>query len=93
MTTVWLDPDPFEAKRTVDADPTRSGSARRIDVVLDRLESNPGDPSLRRHRFHQPALWCVLVEAQGETWAVSWEPHPTNDDAVIIRYLGPASFT
>lgn len=93
MTEVWLDPEPRDAMRAIEADPTRSGLAHRINAVLDRLESNPGDASLRRHRFYRPALWCVLVEAQGESWAVVWEPHPTEADAVTIRYLGPASFT
>ena len=93
MTQVWLDPDAGEILLAIEADAVRSVLAHRINDVLDRLEMNPGDASLRRHRFHQPALWCVLVEAQGEDWAVLWETHPTQPDDVIVRYLGPASFT
>ncbi|MDP1806075.1 MAG: hypothetical protein Q8K72_12970 [Acidimicrobiales bacterium] len=93
MTELWLDPDAGETLRAIEADAVRSVLAHRLNDVLDRLESNPGDASLRRHRFYRPALWCVLVEAQGEDWAVLWEPHPTQADDVIVRYLGPASFT
>ena len=92
MTEVWLDPDVREILRAIEADAARRVLANRINDVLDRLETNPGDASLRRHRFHQRALWCVLVVAQGEDWAVLWETHPTQADDVIVRYLGPASF-
>jgi hypothetical protein len=84
-----------EADRTLtalDADPTRAQLAERVNEVLDALERDPGSATLRRHRF-QIGVWGVVVSGSGDDWIVLWEPHPTLDDAVIIQYIGPASFT
>ncbi len=90
MADLWFDPD---ANKAV-ARPESEGSllGRRVVEVLDWLEADPSDPRVRRIRFHHPALWCVTVVAGEEEWAVLWEPHDTEPDAVVVRYVGPASF-
>ncbi len=92
MPQLWFDPEADAALQAIENDPTRGDLASKLNHVLDTLESNPGDASVRRHRFHQPALWCVTVATTREEWAILWEPHPTHQDEVIVRYLGPASF-
>jgi hypothetical protein len=59
--------------------------------VVDQLEADPANRSVRRIRFSN-GLWCVTVVADGEEWVILWEPHPTDPDGFVAQYLGPASF-
>lgn len=84
-----------EADRTLtalEADAARSQLAERVQAVLDALADDPGHAWLRRHRF-EIGVWGVVVRGSSEDWIVLWEPHPETDDAVIVQYVGPASFT
>jgi hypothetical protein len=65
--------------------------ADRLDEVLDLLARDPDGARARRRRF-QIGLWGVPVSGSGEDWIVLWEPHPHKDDALIVHYIGPASF-
>lgn len=86
-----LDASVDRALHSLDHDPSRRALAARIDEVLDALERDPGRAELRRHRF-VIGMWGVIVGADGEQWIVSWEPHPTIDDAIVTQSIGPASF-
>jgi hypothetical protein len=90
MAELVFDPDADAALSRLEA----AGSLllQRVNQVLDWLEADPAEPRVRRVRFHRPALWCVTVAAGDEEWAVLWEPHATEADVVVVRYLGPASF-
>lgn len=92
MPELWLDPDVDALLTELGSDPTRAALLARLDDVLDSLADDPGRAELRRHRF-QIGVWGVVVRADDEEWVVLWEPHPSIDDAVIVQYVGPASFT
>jgi len=92
MPELWLDPAADRILDALAADATRRRLAERIEAVLDALERDPGRAELRRHRF-MIGLWGVVVAADGDEWVVLWESHPTIDDAIIIHYVGPASFS
>lgn len=62
-----------------------------MNRALNQLEVDPGHWSVRRIRFSNQ-LWCVLVAADNEGWAILWERHPADPDGFVVQYLGPASF-
>ena len=92
MAELGFDPEADAALAALEADPSRRELLARISAVLDQLESDPGDATVRRLRFHRPALWCVPVVSHDEEWAILWEPHPTEPDIIVVQYVGPASF-
>jgi hypothetical protein len=69
-------------------DPRLGILSDRVNEVLDKLEVDHHQPSLRRHRMHQPAVWAIFVSGSGEDWAVLWEPN--DDDEPYIHYAGPS---
>lgn len=90
MVDLWFDPDADAAVAALGAQSALL--SRRVNEVLDLIEADPSDPRVRRVRFHRPALWCVTVVAGDDERAILWETHPTEPDAAVIRYVGPASF-
>ncbi|MFM8861861.1 MAG: hypothetical protein ACKOIA_05300 [Acidimicrobiia bacterium] len=91
MPELWFDHEAERALRSLERDRARGALARRLDDVLDLLERDPGSVELRRHRF-VTGLWGVVVGSDDENWIVLWEPHPTIADAIVVQYVGPASF-
>lgn len=91
MADLYFDEEADRALTALEADAARAELADRVGAVLDALASDPGQASLRRHRF-QVGVWGVVVRGSGEDWIVLWEPHPELDDDVIVQYVGPASF-
>lgn len=91
MSELWFDEEADAALTSLEANDSRSALLGRVSAVLDQLEADPSDPSVRRHRFQEVGLWCVVIPAD-EQWVVLWEMHPDRDDVVIVQYLGPASF-
>lgn len=91
MPELWFDTHADRALDELDQDPARRRLSERVAATLDALELDAGRAELRRHRFVS-GLWGIVVHGDDETWVVLWEPHPTNDDAVVIQYVGPASF-
>lgn len=91
MADVYFDEDADRTLTTLENDPARAELAGRVQAVLDGLEEDPTRAELRRHRF-QIGLWGVTVNGSGEAWIVLWEPHPDKDEAVVVHYVGPASF-
>jgi hypothetical protein len=75
------------ALSALEADPTRTGLLRRINEVLDLLETDPGDERVRRRRYQILDAWGVPVYGAGEDWLILWDFH--DQDHVAIRYLGP----
>jgi hypothetical protein len=65
--------------------------AELLDEALDLLAREPDGARVRRRRF-QIGLWGIPVSGSGEDWIILWEPHPHKDEAVIVHYIGPASF-
>ncbi|MGI9118656.1 MAG: hypothetical protein ACR2G7_00725 [Acidimicrobiales bacterium] len=60
---------------------------------MNQLEVDSGDRGVRRLRFRAPGLWCVPVVVGHEEWAILWEPHPDEPEAVIVQYVRPATFS
>lgn len=71
-------------------DPRRHKVLDRVDEILDALEENPGQAWLHAHRFQDPPLWCVMLDASGEAWVILWSVD--DDDRVLVEYFGSASF-
>lgn len=92
MAELWFDEEADAALTALASDAARQELYQRLDDVLARLEADPGDATLRRHRFQEVDLWCVVVPVDDEQWVVLWEPHPTHDDAAVVQYIGPSSF-
>ena len=88
---LYFDVEADRALAVLEADVARSQLAERIRVVLDALADYPRQAWLRRHRF-QIGLWGVSARGSAEDWIVLWEPYSETDDAVIVQYIGPASF-
>lgn len=91
MPELWFSPTADRALIELDRDRSRRRLSERVEDVLDALERDPGRAELRRHRF-VTGLWGVIVAADGEEWIVLWAPHLTMEDAIMIHYVGPASF-
>lgn len=91
MGTLWFDSEADEALTRLEADPSRRRLLARVRVVLDLLEAEPGNETLRRIRF-STQLWCVTVVAGDDVLVVLWEPHPNEANDVVVQYIGPASF-
>ena len=89
VATLYFDFDADAALTRLERDPQRRALAAAMDRVLLRLETHPGDASLRRNRFTN-GLWAISVSASGEDWFVLWEPHPDEADSVVVQYVGPA---
>ena len=92
MPELWFDPAADRVLAELASDDARRVLADRVDAVLDAIESEPGRFDLRRHRL-MIGLWGVTVSAQGHDWIVLWEQHPSIAGAIVIHYVGPASFT
>ncbi|MGH9223186.1 MAG: hypothetical protein ACRD2W_05250 [Acidimicrobiales bacterium] len=92
MAELWFDVEAEAALGRLESDPGRSHLLAAVNHVLDQLESDPGDDSVRRHRFRDPPLWGVLMTGDAENWALLWQPHPDRPEQVVVQYLGPASF-
>lgn len=88
MARLFFDPEPLAelARLELDED-SYGGLLDRIDVRLGWLEEDPGQRRCRAVRF-QSGMWYLHIPADGGDWAILWEVHPTEDDAVAIRYLG-----
>ncbi len=78
------------------ADSLRTQLGDAVDRVLDLLEANPGDQSLRRRSLvlqqSRITLWKVEIRGSGEEWSLLWLPHPERDGDVLVVYLGPAQY-
>ena len=84
--TLLFDPEPDEALERLHTDAPRI--ADRIEAALHTLETNPGDPSLRRRAYRHPApLWGFVVHVGDEDYLVLWEQ--VDAQTVAVVYLGP----
>ena len=94
MPEVWLDDenDDRVSRFEKDADPARKRLAERVNEELRRIARDPGNASVRRHRFQSFDAWVVTVRGEEEDWAILWRPHETEPDVILVAYVGPASF-
>ena len=91
MADLYLDPQPTGVLRDLEEDTLPRSIWEAVDEALDLLASDPGHRIARQTRFSN-GLWCLVVPADRDLWAILWEPHPELPDAVAIRYLDPATF-
>ncbi len=91
MYALVFEPDAYDAYVKI----TDERVLDRLDEVLDQLERDPGAATVRQHRFVDPPVWCVVVPAAGEDWAVLWDLDSETEDAptVIVHYIGVADLT
>lgn len=71
------------------ADPQRWQLAHSLAQSLVRLDADPGDVEFRRRRYLARPVYGFLVRGGDEEALVLWQPHPTNADDVVVRYLSP----
>lgn len=92
MATVRLSPEALNTWQRLRDDVDRQPLFDAIDQVLDQIEIDPGQRDLRRRRFRDPPLWCVVVEGQDDVWVVLWDEDPERPGDVLVDYIGSASF-
>jgi hypothetical protein len=92
VSDLYFDAEADAALTALERDATRARLSANVAEVLAALEQDPAQAWLRRRRF-QIGLWCVVVAGDDEEWAVLWEQHPTRANAVVIQYIGAATFT
>jgi hypothetical protein len=62
-----------------------------LDKVLDGLETDPGQPWLRTHRWSDPPVWGVTLPRQAADLLVAWTAGDLDGGpAAVVRYIGPA---
>ena len=89
MARLFFDPEPLAEWMRLEADERSYGRLLdRVDLRLGWLEEDPGHRRCRGVRF-QGGLWYLRVPVDEGDWAILWEEHPTEPDAVAIRYIGP----
>ena len=94
MPEVWLDDENDErlSRLENDPDPGRKRLAQQVNAELRRIAHDPGNASVRRHRFQSVDAWVVVVQGDDEDWAILWRPHETEADVILVPYVGPVSF-
>jgi hypothetical protein len=83
-------PEADEALTAIETDPSKALAVTRLHEILDVLEADHRDPSVRRRRFADPPVWCVLVRAGPDEYVVLWDLNDDGDPVVI--YVGMAPF-
>lgn len=66
-----------------------------VESVLDALAANPGSASTRKFGLRTSsgqAIWRIPIRYRAYDWSLLWITHPTNSEAVLIVYLGPATY-
>jgi hypothetical protein len=59
------------------------------DDILDQLEFNPGDKTVRKHRYLMPNVFGVDFTANGEDWVLLWSmARDGREEVVVIHYIG-----
>jgi hypothetical protein len=62
----------------------------RVDAILDQLEDDPGNETVRRHRYLLNGLFGVDFTAGGEDWMLLWSMNRDRREQVVtIQYIGP----
>lgn len=69
----------------LEVDSARRQLYDRVNDVLDRLEADPGDASVRRLRYQSPPIWGVPVYGSGEEWIILWSESETGP---MVHYIG-----
>jgi hypothetical protein len=86
MATVELDVQPQQAYAELErADRTQLLDA--IDDAIDVLETDPGDKRCRERSFRE-GRWGISVRGRSDDWLIIWERDQSDDDLIVVRYLG-----
>ncbi len=85
MIELLFDQSAEDALAALKVDPLRQQLYERVNDVLDAIEDNPKDPSVRRRRFQSPPHWLVAVHGAGEDWIVMWE---LTKSGPFVHYIG-----
>jgi hypothetical protein len=86
MASVELDPQALQAYAILE----KAGADMLLDAIddaLDALEADPGSAAVRRRSFGD-GLWGISVRDRTDDYLIIWEPDPSEDDLVVVRYLG-----
>ncbi len=67
------------------ADSARRQLYERVNDILDLIEDDPSDRSVRLRRYRNPPIWGVTVHGSGEDWLVLWSE---TDSGGWIHYIG-----
>lgn len=66
-----------------------------IEVILDQLEDDPEQESVRRGRRRATkgdVIWKVDIRACADDWTLLWIEHPKRTGDVLILYLEPSQY-
>lgn len=66
-----------------------------VERILDLLQKDPSDRSLRIKSLRTKTgytIWKVPIRESLDNWSLLWIADPADANAVLIVYLGPASY-
>ena len=93
-----FDPEPLKAVESLFAradagDRSAAHLADRLDERFDALEERPIPTSARARYLRPPGLWMIVIPMSNDQddWAILWD-QPDQQQTVVVRYVGPASF-
>ncbi len=72
-----------------------AGLKSAVERVLDILEADPTNRLVRPKSLRTKtgyAIWKVPIRESLEDWSLLWIADPEDTNAVLILYLGPASY-
>ena len=78
-------PGSHEQLVELEADGARRQLYERVNDILDLIEDDPSDRSVRLRRYQDPPIWGVTVHGSGEDWLVLWSE---TDSGGLIHYIG-----
>ena len=85
MAELLFSPDADQQLTLLESDTTRRHLYERVNDVLDAIEDDPSNPSVRQRRYQSPPVWGVTVEGSGDAWLVLWSE---SDKGALVHYIG-----
>lgn len=85
MAELLFSPSSDEQLTLLGADTTRRQLYERVNDVLDAIEDDPSNQSVRQRRYQRPPIWGVTLLGLGEVWLILWSE---TDKGPLIHYIG-----
>ena len=93
MTSLNWEPEAGLAYKNIIHQPAALKSA--VERILDILEEDPSNRLVRTKSLRTTTgytIWKIPIRERFEDWSLLWIEDPEDANAVLILYLGPASY-